>query len=186
MSVMTIPNFLTLARLLLIPIFIWLLLDEKLKMALVVFFVAGVTDALDGFIARVSNQKSQLGAYLDPMADKLLLVSSFLVLGHLGLVPGWLVIIAVSRDVMIVLGLVTLTFFAVTVKIEPVALSKLNTLLQISTVLLVLGVSLFSIPQWIYSLLFVSTGLVCMASGFHYIMIGIRALEAQGMRSNDP
>ncbi len=180
---MTIPNLFTLARILLIPIFIWLLLCEMLNIALLVFFIAGVTDALDGFIARVSDQKSRLGAYLDPLADKLLLVSSFLVLGHLGLVPGWLVIIAVSRDVMIVLGLVTLTFFSVTIKIEPVLLSKLNTLLQISTVLAVLSVSLFPLPEWVYTVLFACTGVVCVASGIHYVVIGVRTLESQGSRS---
>ncbi len=181
---MTIPNILTLFRILLIPLLMWLLLGDRMTAALIVFFIAGVTDGLDGLIARVFNQKSQLGAYLDPLADKLLLVTSFLVLGHLDLIPGWLVIVAVSRDVMIVLGLATLTFFTVKVKIKPVFLSKMTTLLQLSTVLAVIGASIFPLPSWVPTVLFTSTAIFCVASGAHYIAIGIRTFESQVVRFN--
>ena len=107
---MTVPNALTLIRILLTPLLIWLLLDYRLGQALLVFIVAGITDGLDGLIARLFHQKSKLGAYLDPLADKLLLVSSFILLAHLGLIPNWVAVITVSRDMIITLGVVTLMF----------------------------------------------------------------------------
>ena len=99
---MTIPNLISILRLLLVPIVIWALLDGQVGWALGLFVLAGVSDGIDGFIARHFNQRSKLGAYLDPMADKLLLVSVFVVLGYMGELPLWLVIAAVSRDALIV------------------------------------------------------------------------------------
>ena len=101
---MTIPNVLTLVRIFLTPVLVWFLLDGRLTSALIVFFIAGMTDALDGLIARVFHQQSRFGAYIDPLADKILLVTSFVILGYIGLVPTWLAIIAVSRDLMILTG----------------------------------------------------------------------------------
>lgn len=176
---MTVPNLLTLIRIFLTPYLIWLLLDNRIKHALVVFFVAGITDGLDGFIARMFQQKSKLGAYLDPLADKLLLVSCFVLLGHLGRIPSWLVIIAVSRDAVILLGLMTLCFFQVHVDIRPTAVSKMTTLFQLFTIFLVLATSVVSLPAWGFSILFVVTGALSVVSGVHYMAMGIRLLEAE-------
>ncbi|GLI34146.1 CDP-alcohol phosphatidyltransferase family protein [Desulforhabdus amnigena] len=180
---MTIPNILTLGRILLTPLLIWLLLDGNLKQALFVFFIAGMTDGLDGLIARLFHQKSKLGAYLDPLADKLLLVSSFILLGHLGLVPDWLVIVTVSRDIMIVLGLMTLIFHEVSVEIRPSFFSKITTLMQLVTILAVMGSPYASLPEWGYSILFFATAFFSVGSGIHYILIGISLLETR--RSNN-
>lgn len=175
---MTVPNLLTFIRIFLTPYLVWLLLNNRIDHALVVFFVAGITDGLDGFIARMFQQKSKLGAYLDPLADKLLLVSCFVLLGHLGLIPSWLVIIAVSRDAVILLGLMTLCFFQIHVDIRPTAVSKVTTLFQLFTILLVLATSIVSLPAWGLSIVFLVTAALSVVSGIHYIAVGVRLLEA--------
>ncbi len=174
---MTIPNILTLIRILLTPLLVWLLLGSRLTEALAVFFIAGVTDGLDGFIARVFHQKSTLGAYLDPLADKILLVSSFILLGHLKLLPTALVVIAVSRDALIVIGVLTLMFFQMPLEIRPSYLSKLTTLSQIVTVLVTLATPLIVFPEWLKLTLYVLTGILTVASGIHYIVLAFRLWE---------
>lgn len=175
---MTIPNAITLIRILLTPLIVWLLLDARLNYALVVFFIAGLTDGLDGLIARLFHQKTKLGAYLDPLADKLLLVSSFVLLGYLGLVPVWLAVIVVSRDAIILLGLMTLVFHDVAVEIKPALVSKLTTLIQLLTVLVVLSSPYHSLPRWAYTILFVCTAAFSAVSGFQYILRGLHLLDA--------
>jgi cardiolipin synthase len=174
---MTIPNALTLFRILLTPVLIWLLLDGRLVPALIVFFIAGMTDGLDGLIARLLNQRSKLGAYLDPLADKLLLVSSFLLLGRLGLVPKWLVIVVLSRDAVIVLGVMTLMFHQVSVKIKPTIDSKATTLLELGTVLSVPGSPFITLPAWLNLVLYVCTAVLCVVSTIHYVRIGMSLYE---------
>jgi cardiolipin synthase (CMP-forming) len=180
---MTIPNLLTLIRILLTPVMIWLLLDSRLNYALVVFFIAGLTDGLDGLIARLFHQKTKLGAYLDPLADKLLLVSSFILLGHLRLVPVWLSLVVVSRDVIILLGLVTLMFHNVSVEIKPSMLSKLTTLVQLFTVLVVLSSTYHSFALWIYTALFLLAAAVSIASGLQYVIKGLRLFDSRRANS---
>ncbi|MEJ5348553.1 MAG: CDP-alcohol phosphatidyltransferase family protein [Desulfosoma sp.] len=174
---MTIPNLLTLLRILLTPLLVWLLLNERLTGALTVFFLAGITDGLDGFIARVFHQKSRLGAYLDPLADKILLVTSFILLGHLTLVPNALVIVAVSRDLLILTGVMTFWFFQIPLEIRPSLLSKLTTLAQIVTVLLTLSQPLMGWSPTVRKILYALTGLITVASGLHYTVLGFRIWE---------
>src|SRR5262245_29888012 len=101
---MNIPNSLTILRILLIPCYIWLLIYGRFDQALIVLLVAGITDALDGAIARMKNQYTRLGAVLDPLADKMLLTSGFITLSMIHLVPSWVTILVVSRDVILMLG----------------------------------------------------------------------------------
>src|SRR5262249_32596998 len=101
---MNIPNSLTILRILLIPVYIGLLVYAEYDYALLVLLLAGMTDALDGTIARVANQRTRLGAFLDPLADKLLLTSGFLTLSSIHLIPTWVTILVVSRDLMLLLG----------------------------------------------------------------------------------
>lgn len=136
---MTIPNFITIFRFLLVPAVIWALVSDDVGWALVCFVVAGVSDAVDGFIARHFNQRSELGAYLDPMADKILLVSVFVVLGFMGELPLWLVIAAVSRDALIVAAVLLSTIMANPVAMKPLFVSKANTATQIVLVITVLA-----------------------------------------------
>src|SRR5690606_40642339 len=115
------------------------LLSDENSWALVCFVLAGVSDAVDGFIARQFNQQSVLGAYLDPMADKLLLVSVFVVLGFMGELPLWLVVAAVSRDAMIVCAVLLSTIMANPVTVKPLFVSKANTAVQIVLVIVVIA-----------------------------------------------
>ena len=135
---MTIPNFITIFRFLLVPAVVLSLLSGDFGWALVFFAVAGLSDAADGFIARRFDQRSELGAYLDPMADKLLLVSVFLVLGFMGELPLWLVVAAVSRDGLIVAAVILSTVMGKPVAMRPLMVSKANTAVQIGLVIAVL------------------------------------------------
>jgi len=98
---MTVPNLLSILRILLVPIFIIYMLNNRMLASLIVFIIAVVSDALDGFIARVFHQKSNLGAHLDPLADKILLISAYVTLAIFNLIPSWLAVLTISRDVII-------------------------------------------------------------------------------------
>ncbi len=175
---MTIPNLLTLIRILLTPLLVWLLLNQKLSQALLVFFIAGITDGLDGFIARAFDQKSKLGAYLDPLADKLLLDTSFVLLSRLDLIPVWLAIITVTRDALILLGILLFFLNHIPVEIKPSIASKLTTLSQIITALVAMSSSLWRPHTVLLSALFLMTALFTTVSGFHYIYKAFRLWEA--------
>jgi cardiolipin synthase len=181
---MTVPNLLTLIRILLTPILICFLAERKVNQALVVFLIAGLTDGLDGFCARLFRQQSRLGAILDPLADKFLLVSSFLILGRIGLIPGWLVVIAVARDVVIVTGTMFLFLLHYRVEIRPTRLGKLTTLLQLMSVLFALSSSLITAPSGVYSSLFAATALFSVATGIQYVRNGIMLVQCQRMQTN--
>ena len=176
---MTIPNIHTFTRILLTPLLMWFLVRRRLNEALLVFFIAGMTDGLDGLIARLFHQKSKIGAILDPLADKFLLVSSFLILGYLTLIPWWLVGVAVGRDVVIVLGTTVLFVLGFRVEVLPTVLGKLTTLTQLLSVLLALSSSLLSLPPWNHQLVFVITAALSAASGVQYVRKGIFAVQAQ-------
>lgn len=135
---MNLANFVSLLRLLLTPAVIWLLLEAEPEAALGLFLFAGLTDALDGMIAKRFGQVTELGAYLDPVADKALLASTFITLGVLQELPLWLVLLAVSRDAMIVGGVLLSYTMNYPVAMNPLPISKLNTVAQIILVALVL------------------------------------------------
>lgn len=145
----TLPNLLTLVRILLTPGFIVAFLQEWFTLAWVLFAVAGLSDGLDGFLARVLKQRSRLGAALDPLADKVLLDASFITLAIKGWLPDFLAVLVVSRDALIVGGLLVLNIWGVDVKgvIRPAWTSKVNTLLQILLVLFVLLEQTFGFSQ---------------------------------------
>lgn len=138
-DILTIPNQLTILRMLLVPVFVTCLIYQWWVPALSFFVIASVTDAADGYLARKLNQKSSLGVVLDPLADKLMMVSSYVVLSGERLIPPWLTVIVVSRDVLLIGGVVFLKLFAQNnVKIEPSLLGKGTTFSQILTVNMVL------------------------------------------------
>ena len=175
----TIPNLLSLFRMGLIPLFVILMMNGDLRKALLVFVVAGVTDALDGFIARFWHQQSPLGAYLDPMADKLLLTTAYVMLSipslnHGTVIPAWITILVIARDVLMV-SVALVLFLAVGVKrFPPSVLSKVNTILQVAAVVLVLVAGSFpdlrSIELAADTTLYLVAGLT-LASGLHYIYL---------------
>lgn len=133
-----IPNLLTLLRIGLVPVLILLLYDQSYSMALAVFVIAGVTDGLDGFIAKRYGYITRLGSVLDPLADKLLLLSSFVMLTIAGALPFWLLIFAAFRDLVIITGVIILTLLYDHFEMKPIWSSKINTFLQIVLVIVVL------------------------------------------------
>lgn len=136
---MTLPNFITIARFIMVPLIILALIDGQMIAAFVLFLVAGVSDGLDGFIARRFNQRSEFGAWLDPIADKFLLVSVFIMLGWIEALPVWLVIFAVSRDGLIVGAVLLSSLMGNPVEMRPLMVSKANTMFQILLLILVLA-----------------------------------------------
>jgi cardiolipin synthase len=129
---LTLPNVITLARLLAVPAIIWLILSSEFQPAFWLFVAAGVSDGIDGFIAKQFHMRSELGAFLDPVADKSLLISIYVTLGVMLVVPLWLVIIVVARDVMILGSFVLLGLMGATPEVRPLLISKINTFLQIA------------------------------------------------------
>jgi cardiolipin synthase len=136
---MTLPNFITVARFVMVPLIILAMIDGEMLAAFLLFMLAGISDGLDGFIARHFNQRSELGSWLDPVADKFLLVSVFIMLGWLGELPSWLVIFAVSRDALIVGAVVLSSLLDNPVEMRPLLVSKANTMFQIVLLILVLA-----------------------------------------------
>lgn len=134
-----IPNAVTLGRVILVPVIFWLLVSGNTKAAFFAFVAAGVSDAVDGFLAKRFKLQTELGAYLDPLADKLLIVSIYVALGVAGNLPSWLVIAVVSRDILIVLGVVLAWIVGQAVTIRPLAVSKANTVAQITLAAFVLA-----------------------------------------------
>jgi cardiolipin synthase (CMP-forming) len=175
----TIPNLLSLFRMGLIPLFVIMVVNGDLREALLIFVVAGVTDALDGFIARFWHQQSPLGAYLDPIADKLLLTTAYVMLSIPGLnhgtrIPPWITILVIARDVLMVSVALVLYLAAGVKRFPPSVLSKVNTILQVAAVVLVLVSGAFpdlrSIELAADTTLYLVAGLT-VASGLHYIYL---------------
>ena len=177
---MTIPNLLTILRVLLTPLLVILLLERRLSEALIVFIVAGVTDGLDGLIARLYKQKSRLGAFLDPLADKLLLATTYVLLAFLNLVPTWLTVIVLSRDVLIVLGVFVLFMQNLPFEIKPSLASKLTTCTQIITAIVTMGTALASPHPFLKSILFQTTAAFTIISWGQYMVRGVRIIQEAG------
>ena len=179
---MNVPNLISLVRLAAVPLVVWMIATERLAGAFWVFIAAGVSDAVDGYLARALNQRTPLGAYLDPLADKLLLVCVFVTLGHAGKLDSWLVILVVSRDVMIVGGIILLSLIEHRIAIAPSFIGKANTIVQVAFAGLVLaryGLD-FRGLGWNAALEWASYGvaLTTLFSGAHYVVVGIRHLAA--------
>jgi cardiolipin synthase len=149
----SIPNLITLGRILLVPIIVWAIASGQMEIAFSVFVVAGVSDAVDGFLAKRFNMTSELGALLDPLADKALLVSIYIALGIWGAIPRWLVILVVSRDIMIVAAVIVSWLFDKPVQMKPLMVSKLNTVAQVGFAALVLASLSFGFQPTPYDLI---------------------------------
>jgi cardiolipin synthase (CMP-forming) len=142
---MTIPNLITIARLVMVPLVIVMIGQGRWMAAFVLFVAAGVSDGIDGYIAKRFDMRSELGAYLDPLADKALLVSIYVTLSVTGALPGWLAVTVVSRDVMIVAAVILSRLMERPVAIKPLFVSKITTAAQIAFAALVLGANAFGI-----------------------------------------
>ena len=177
---LNLPNFLTLIRILSIPFFLVYLSYHRYLEALIIFIIGGVTDFLDGLAARLMKQQTPLGAYLDPIADKLLVITSFIVLGVIGGIPMWLAIIVVSRDVLIITGYGIIVFLTdERPEVKPSLIGKFSTLLQLFT----LGVALALLHQpklmdpWMRNLFIGATAVATVLSGVQYIYRGFVWLQ---------
>lgn len=169
---MNIPNAISFLRLCSVPVFIWLLLRHDLKLAFWLFTAAAVSDAIDGFIAKKLNQLTMLGAYLDPLADKALLVSAFFILGMQDVLPMWLVLIVIFRDLVIVGGALVFETVTKSLRMEPLLISKTNTLMQILMIMSTLAHLLFAVPgDHIVTLLQYVVAGTTITSGVAYIVI---------------
>jgi len=169
-SLQHLPNLITLARIALVPVLILLLRDQNYAMALAIFMIAGISDALDGYLAKRLQVQSHFGAVLDPIADKLLLVTAYVMLTVLGHIPFWLTLAVASRDVLIVGGYLLYTSHAGPVMMRPSILSKLNTLLQIALVCLILVKQAAGV-RWpvLVQLMIYSVLASTILSGLHYL-----------------
>ena len=173
---MTIPNIITMIRILLTPIFVIYLINDQLLTGLVILVICGVSDGLDGFIARVFKQKSRLGSYLDPLADKIILMSAFIALSIRGFLPSWLSVAVISRDVLILVGVIILYLNEIDLNIKPVISSKITTCFQFLTVIAVLAREYLLPYQDYYSYLYYVTALFTIISFLQYLYQWLRMM----------
>ena len=181
---MTVPNLITTIRIILAPIFIIYLINEQFLSALIVFLICVISDGLDGLFARVFNQRSRLGTYLDPLADKILLVAAVITLSVRGYLPSWLAVLVIARDVMIFLGIFFLFINAKEYKIRPSVISKINTCLQFVIVLSVLAKDYLSFSSIFYLSVYYLTALFTISSGLHYMHFWFKTM-GEGVDSHN-
>jgi cardiolipin synthase len=173
---LNLPNLITLARLLSVPLAIWLIFDERYGAAFWVFIGAGVSDALDGYIAKRFDRRTRLGALLDPTADKALLAGVYVSLWLVGQLPGLLVGLVVLRDFLIILGFVLVQTTAAPKRFDPLSISKLNTLVQLSLIGFVLAQGLGIESETVKSLLIAAAAVTTVLSGLCYLARWARIL----------
>ena len=167
---MNVPNLITISRILLVPITVWLMISQEFGWAFAVFLIAGVSDGVDGFLARRLGAQTELGTYLDPIADKLLLASVYGVLGILKVLPAWLVVMVISRDVLIIGGVLLARLLDKPFAIKPLRISKLNTVAQIAFAGIALAVLSSSFnPTLVITIGGLIVALLTLASGGFYI-----------------
>jgi cardiolipin synthase (CMP-forming) len=164
------PNLVTLTRMLMTPLAVLMIISQRFLPAFLVFILAGVTDAIDGFIAKNFDLRTELGAYLDPLADKALLISIYVSLAIYAGLPAWIAITVVSRDVMILVAVLVSWLLDKPVEIRPVWVSKVNTVAQIALAGFALGARAYGLdPQPMQTALEWSVAATTLASGGVYI-----------------
>ena len=179
MIVGTLPNILTILRILLLPFFATSLIYSNYQYALILFITAAITDVLDGLIARITKQVTDFGSILDPVADKFLVITSFIVMTVNGLIPTWLTITVISKDIIIVTGWLILYFVTHNKKVEPSILGKAANFFQVCLIALVLIAintrNVFSVPESY----FIAVAVLTAASGIFYIYRGLKIAHIQ-------
>ncbi|MEW6107596.1 MAG: CDP-alcohol phosphatidyltransferase family protein [Nitrospirota bacterium] len=178
MTVFNIPNTLTIIRILIIPVFITAIIYTRYEYALYLFLLAALTDMLDGLFARLTNQKTVLGTLLDPLADKFLLVTSFIFFSIYNWIPKWLAITVISRDLIVVIGWFLLYLITHNSKVEPLILGKIAIALQLVTLAYVLlKINIESLPGVPYAVLLL-TAIITSVSGLQYIYKAFKLTNA--------
>jgi len=168
------PNSLTVLRILLVPVFVGLLLYEHYDPALITLLIAALTDILDGMVARLTDQRTRLGEYLDPLADKLLLMSAIITLSVLEFIPIWAVILVVSRDAILLAGTLVANLTETDIDISPTALGKGTTFAQICYVIAVMLHVTGKVPEFLVEPFLWVMVTLTIGSGVHYLFRGIQ------------
>ena len=175
-ALLTVPNVITFARLCAVPLSVWLVLEHQLAQAFFLFLAAGASDAVDGWLARRNGGGNTVGALLDPVADKSLLVTMYVTLAAVNELPAWLAILVVFRDAVIVGGVIVLSLLGQSVMIRPLYISKLNTALQIVLVAVTLFLSGFALAAPIALVVLIwAVAATTLGSGGAYVWITVRA-----------
>lgn len=186
MKLKDIPNAICVLRIILVFPVVTLLLSGDYVFALVLFVIAGLSDGLDGFLAKHFHWQSRLGSILDPLADKLLLVCTYVAMSYVGLIPVWLVIAAFVRDIVIVMGVLAYHHFIGAFEMAPSFISKLNTFMQILLIVGVLSQQLTTIPGYIIDWMVFATLTTIVLSGIDYIIVwGRRSIFAARKKFNE-
>ncbi len=173
------PNLLTLTRIVLLPFFAASLVYGQYLYALILFIAASVTDLLDGYIARIKKQTTYFGSILDPVADKFFLITSFILMSSIGLMPKWLTIIVISKDLIVVTGCIILYIATHSLKIEPSILGKAASSFQFILIGLVLLSQNIRGGFPLHSSLFVIVAVSTAAAGVHYVYKGLKAANTE-------
>ena len=177
---LNIPNTLTILRILLIPVIVGFLVYDYFDFALVTLLIAALTDMLDGSIARMANQKTEFGAYLDPLADKLLLMTTFITFSLLDMVPVWSVIVVVSRDAILLTGTLLARVTNTKINASPSLLGKATTVFQLVYIILVLVFFSYQFDPALLNPLLYAMSILTVASGLHYILRSVNTISAPG------
>jgi cardiolipin synthase len=173
------PNLITVARILSVPVVVWAITSGEMLFAFILFLAAGISDAVDGFLAKRFGWATELGAYLDPLADKALIVSIYVALGISEAVPRWLVILVVSRDIMIIGAVILSWLVDKPVAVKPLLVSKLNTAAQILFAGLVLGsLGLGFNPGWLLPAMTALVAALTLLSVGAYVREWVRHMSA--------
>lgn len=177
MKLKHIPNVITSLRFILVLPFLSFLLAEHYDKALYVFLVAGLSDGIDGFLARHFSWTSYFGAFMDPLADKCLMMSSFVALAHLGLLPFWLCVIVILRDIVIMSGVGGIYYIKGHIDFEPSMISKVNTGFQVALICLILfKMTFWPLPEWIVMMVIAVVTVTTITSLFGYVWVGLKQL----------
>jgi cardiolipin synthase len=173
------PNIITIGRVLLVPLIVWAIASNEMLAAFWLFVAAGLSDAIDGFLAKRLGVASELGAYLDPLADKAMLMSIYITLSVVGVMPLWVAIAVVSRDIMILAAVVVAWIVDKPLTIAPLAISKLNTIAQIVLAGLVLAAQGFGFdPGYAYIAMLTAVGVLTGVSAAAYLVIWMRHMTS--------
>jgi len=175
---LSIPNLITLGRILLVPVVVWAIASGELYYAFLLFMVAAISDAVDGFLAKRFGMTTVLGAYLDPLADKVLIMSIYITLSINGIIPRWIVILVVSRDIMIIGAIMLSWLIDKPVTVKPLPISKLNTAVQIAYACLVLASRGFNFDAgWVLTLTMALVAALTLLSIGFYVAEWVRHMN---------
>ncbi len=182
MTVFSIPNIITLGRIIIIPIFVTTVVYKRHDYALALFAIAAVSDTLDGLLARISRQKTALGAFLDPLADKCLLITSFVLFSAYGWIPKWLTITVISRDIIVILGWFLLYLTTHKTKVEPSATGKAAIASQLIIIAYtLLAINIPNIPP-VHDVMLYAVAILTITSGVQYIYRGLKNANEKQLR----